>query len=53
MGLSIGLGGAGAPLLGFVADSAGLSSTMMIIAALPVLGLIIALTLPRGARAPT
>jgi FSR family fosmidomycin resistance protein-like MFS transporter len=53
MGLSIGLGGAGAPLLGFVADSAGLSFTMMIIAALPVLGLIIALTLPRGARAPT
>jgi FSR family fosmidomycin resistance protein-like MFS transporter len=53
MGLSIGLGGVGAPLLGFVADNAGLSFTMMIIAALPVLGLAIALTLPRGTRAPT
>jgi FSR family fosmidomycin resistance protein-like MFS transporter len=53
MGLSIGLGGVGAPLLGFVADSAGLSFTMMIIAALPVLGLAIALTLPRGTRGPT
>jgi FSR family fosmidomycin resistance protein-like MFS transporter len=51
MGLSIGLGGVGAPLLGFVADSAGLSFTMMIIATLPVLGLLLALTLPRGTRA--
>ena len=50
MGLSIGLGGVGAPLLGFVADSAGLPVTMMIIAALPVLGLLLALTLPRGTR---
>jgi FSR family fosmidomycin resistance protein-like MFS transporter len=48
MGLSIGLGGIGAPLLGFVADSAGLSFTMLVIAALPVLGLLLALTLPRG-----
>jgi MFS transporter, FSR family, fosmidomycin resistance protein len=51
MGLSIGLGGVGAPLLGLVADSAGLSFTMMVIAALPVLGLLLALTLPRGTRA--
>jgi FSR family fosmidomycin resistance protein-like MFS transporter len=48
MGLSIGLGGAGAPLLGFVADSAGLSFTMLVIAVLPVLGLLLTLTLPRG-----
>ena len=48
MGLSIGLGGVGAPLLGLVADSNGLSFTMLIIAALPVLGLVLALTLPRG-----
>ena len=47
MGLSIGLGGIGAPLLGLVADSAGLSFTMLVIAVLPVLGLLLALTLPR------
>ena len=51
MGLSIGLGGVGAPLLGLVADRAGLSFTMMIIASLPILGLLLALTLPRGTRA--
>src|SRR5215210_817727 len=51
MGLSIGLGGVGAPLLGFLADRAGLSFTMMVIASLPVLGLILALTLPRGTQA--
>ncbi len=50
MGLSIGLGGIGAPLLGLVADSKGLSFTMLIIAALPVLGFTLALTLPRGTR---
>jgi MFS transporter, FSR family, fosmidomycin resistance protein len=50
MGLSIGLGGIGAPLLGLVADSRGLSFTMLIIAVLPVLGLLLALTLPRGTR---
>jgi FSR family fosmidomycin resistance protein-like MFS transporter len=47
MGLSIGLGGLGAPLLGLLADNAGLSVTMLVIAALPVLGLILAVTLPR------
>ncbi|MBA2713037.1 MAG: MFS transporter, partial [Rubrobacteraceae bacterium] len=51
MGLSIGLGGIGAPLLGLVADSAGLSFTMMIIASLPILGFLLALTLPRRTRA--
>ena len=48
MGLSIGLGGIGAPLLGLVADTGGLHLTMLIIAALPVLGFLIALSLPRG-----
>jgi MFS transporter, FSR family, fosmidomycin resistance protein len=48
MGLSIGLGGIGAPLLGLLADSAGLTFTMIVIAGLPVLGLLLALTLPRG-----
>jgi FSR family fosmidomycin resistance protein-like MFS transporter len=47
MGLSIGLGGVGAPLLGFIADVAGLPVTMLVIAALPVLGLLFAFTLPR------
>lgn len=47
MGFSIGLGGVGAPLLGLLADSAGLTTTMYAIAALPVLGLILTLTLPR------
>ena len=51
MGLSIGLGGIGAPLLGFLADRAGLPVMMLVIAALPVLGLLIALTLPR--KVPT
>jgi MFS transporter, FSR family, fosmidomycin resistance protein len=51
MGLSIGLGGVGAPLLGFIADRAGLSTTMLVIAALPVLGVLLALTLPRRASA--
>jgi FSR family fosmidomycin resistance protein-like MFS transporter len=51
MGLSIGLGGIGAPLLGLVADTRGLSFTVLIIALLPILGLLLVLTLPRGARA--
>src|SRR5215213_3535747 len=56
MGLSIGLGGIGAPLLGFLADSAGLSFTMLVIAVLPVFGLLLAFTLPRkvgAVREPT
>ena len=53
MGLSIGLGGVGAPLLGLVADRAGLSFTMLVIATLPILGLLLALTLPRGTRPST
>jgi MFS transporter, FSR family, fosmidomycin resistance protein len=47
MGLSIGLGGVGAPLLGLLADGAGLPVTMLVIAALPVVGLLLAITLPR------
>jgi MFS transporter, FSR family, fosmidomycin resistance protein len=47
MGLSIGLGGVGAPLLGSLADRAGLAVTMLVIAALPVVGVLLALTLPR------
>ena len=47
MGLSIGLGGIGAPLLGLLADSGGLRTTMLTIAALPAIGLVLSLTLPR------
>ncbi len=47
MGLSIGLGGIGAPVLGLLADSGGLQTTMLAIAALPVIGLLLSLTLPR------
>ncbi len=47
MGLSIGLGGLGAPILGFLADARGLPFMMLIIAVLPVLGLLLTLTLPR------
>src|ERR687898_1759048 len=50
MGLSIGLGGLGAPLLRLLADNAGLSVTMLVIAVLPVVGLILAFTLPRRLR---
>ena len=51
MGLSIGLGGLGAPVLGLLADHAGLSLTMLVIAALPVIGLVLAVTLPRNVPA--
>ncbi|HEX6708726.1 MAG TPA: MFS transporter [Rubrobacter sp.] len=50
MGLSIGLGGIGAPLLGLIADTGGLHLTMLVIAVLPVFGFLFALTLPRGFR---
>ncbi|CAA9467440.1 MAG: Fosmidomycin resistance protein [uncultured Rubrobacteraceae bacterium] len=52
MGLSIGLGGVGAPLLGLLADAGGLRTTMLAVAALPVLGLALALTLPARTGAP-
>ncbi|QIN79121.1 MFS transporter [Rubrobacter marinus] len=48
MGLSIGLGGVGAPLLGAFADAYGLSTMLLAIAALPPIGLLLALTLPRA-----
>jgi FSR family fosmidomycin resistance protein-like MFS transporter len=46
MGLSIGLGGLGAPIFGAVADRLGLHDLMLVLAALPVLGLVFALMLP-------
>ena len=46
MGLSIGLGGVGAPLLGLLADGWGLPTAMLTIAALPALAFLLTLTLP-------
>ena len=51
MGLSIGLGGLGAPLFGAVADVYGLPTMMLALAALPPIGLVLSLTLPRNPRA--
>jgi FSR family fosmidomycin resistance protein-like MFS transporter len=50
IGLSIGLGGVGAPLLGLLGDAHGLRAVFEVIAALPLLALALALALPR--RAP-
>jgi FSR family fosmidomycin resistance protein-like MFS transporter len=53
MGLSIGLGGVGAPLLGLLADRSGLPTAMLAVAALPVLGFLLTMSLPRKALATT
>jgi FSR family fosmidomycin resistance protein-like MFS transporter len=51
IGLSIGLGGVGAPLLGLLADAHGLRSVFEVVAVLPVLALLLTLALPsRGSR---
>lgn len=50
IGLSIGLGGVGAPLLGLLADAHGLRAVFEVIAGLPVLALLLSLALP--GRAP-
>ncbi len=50
MGLSIGLGGVGAPIFGAFADAYGLPAMMLALVALPPVGLAFALTLPRNAR---
>lgn len=47
LGLSIGLGGLGAPLLGLVADRWSLEVVFDVVAVLPLLALAAALTLPR------
>jgi len=47
IGLSIGLGGVGAPLLGILGDSAGLRAVFETIAILPLTALALSLTLPR------
>ena len=47
LGFSIGLGGVGAPLFGAIADNYGLSAMMLTLATLPIVGLVLALSLPR------
>lgn len=47
LGFSIGLGGVGAPMFGAIADNYGLPAMMLTLAVLPILGLALALTLPR------
>lgn len=48
MGLSIGLGGLASPLLGSVADGAGVRGALLALVALPIVGLAMTLTLPRS-----
>jgi len=50
IGLSIGLGGVGAPLLGLLADAHGLRSVFITIGVLPLAALALTLTLPRAGR---
>jgi MFS transporter, FSR family, fosmidomycin resistance protein len=47
IGLSIGLGGLGAPLLGVLGDSAGLRAVFEVVAVLPLAALGLSLALPR------
>jgi FSR family fosmidomycin resistance protein-like MFS transporter len=47
IGLSIGLGGLGAPLLGLLADAHGLTAVFEIVAVLPLAALALSLALPR------
>ena len=46
LGFGVGMGSIGVTILGAIADSAGLPFTMNIISVLPVLGIILAFTLP-------
>lgn len=47
IGFSVGIGGIGAVVLGRVADGLGLSSPMWVIAAMPVVALLLVILLPR------
>ena len=46
LGFAIGVGGVAAAILGVIADAAGLETVMWIVASLPLLGLLLAQTLP-------
>ena len=47
IGLSIGLGGVGAPLLGLLAQAQGFTAVFEVVAVLPFLALALTLALPR------
>jgi FSR family fosmidomycin resistance protein-like MFS transporter len=51
VGLAIGVGGVAAAALGLLADSAGVTAVLWVIAAMPLPALLLALTLPRVAAA--
>jgi len=53
IGLSVSVGGAAAPLLGWLADQYGLQSAMSAMAFLPIVAAILIWRLPRAARTPT
>jgi FSR family fosmidomycin resistance protein-like MFS transporter len=53
IGLSIGLGGVGAPLLGLLADASGLRAVFEVIAVFPLLALAVAQLLPAAPGAVT
>lgn len=50
LGFSIGIGGLGAPILGAIADNYDLTTTVLVLAILPVVGLALALSLPRRTK---
>ncbi len=52
LGFSIGIGGLGAPILGVIADNYGLTTTVLVLAVLPVVGLALTLSLPRRPKEP-
>src|SRR5207302_10712993 len=52
IGLSIGLGGVGAPLLGLLADAHGLRAVFELVAVFPLVALALAQALPASAPAP-
>lgn len=53
LGLAISVGGLAAPLLGMIADAHGLRAALSFMAAIPVLGALLALTLPSAEKATT
>ena len=46
LGLSVSIGGAMAPLLGRLADTHGIHAALLVVAVLPILATLVALTLP-------
>src|SRR5262245_29490169 len=53
MGLAWGVGGMFVPLIGRIADAAGLGRALMVVALLPVAGFVVAMLLPRESVAET